>query len=175
MTSPWDDASRADVRRLFTDGKSAAQIAAAMPFPCTRNAVMGVLHRMGLRRAGAGTDKFKPGLRRHRLGAGLHEAWPRAGTGAAMAEAEALALARCSAMVREGLALVAKAAAEPPRGEPVSLLDLRPGLCRWIHGDPCELPGGAKMYCGAPTGGGSWCPHHLAVVTGPSLRLRKAA
>jgi GcrA cell cycle regulator len=177
VTSPWNEARKADVRRLFTEGKSASQIAAAMPFACTRNAVMGILHRTGLRRAGTGTDKFK--ARPRRLGQEayapvLHAPWSRTRVDE-MAEAEARAIDARIAMVHEGLALIAKAAAEPPRGEPVSLLDLRPGLCRWIHGDPCELPVDAKMYCGEPTDGGSWCPHHLAVVTDTSLRLRRAA
>jgi hypothetical protein len=47
---------------------------------------------------------------------------------------------------------------------PVSLVDLKIGQCRWVHGDPLNVE--EHRYCGkdvVPTT--SWCIRHLKKVT----------
>lgn len=77
--------------------------------------------------------------------------------------------------------LTSKARAELVAGpEPTScqidIWDIRPGMCRWPHGDP-DVPGFG--FCGHPVKAprGSYCPHHHArAYTGaPERRKERAA
>ena len=54
----------------------------------------------------------------------------------------------------------------PKKGEPVTIYQLRDGMCKWPSGKPFDRP--PFMYCGNDTGhvGGSWCPVHRKVVFG---------
>ena len=54
---------------------------------------------------------------------------------------------------------------EPPRHR-VTLLELRPGQCRWPEGDRAPY-----SFCGAPQVSGSYCgEHHKLSVSSASLR-----
>jgi GcrA cell cycle regulator len=46
----WDGASTATLRKLWRAGKSATFVAVELGFPCTRNAVIGKIHRLGIKR-----------------------------------------------------------------------------------------------------------------------------
>lgn len=86
-----------------------------------------------------------------------------------------------SARPKPHVGMTNKARAELLAGpEPAScqidIWDLRPGMCRWPHGDP-DAPGFG--FCGHPVKdtGGSYCPHHHArAYTGaPERRKERAA
>jgi hypothetical protein len=58
----------------------------------------------------------------------------------------------------------------PREGPPVPLEALGRSMCRFSTG---MLDNGEWGFCGSPTDGGSWCPHHLKIVFVPS-RVRAA-
>ncbi len=141
------------LRRLWRRGCTASQIAGILNrhygLTLTRNAVIGKLHRMGERR--------RPGQRAARASqrqasrllqrAQRHRPEPR--------PAPARAMPTASAPEQEHSA---PAPASARRGI-TDIMQLKPGMCRWVDGGK-----GAWVWCGAPTGGGSWCEYHRAIV-----------
>lgn len=60
------------------------------------------------------------------------------------------------------------------KDEPVTIYDLRDGLCKWPFGKITDRP--PYIYCGEPTGdiGCSWCPTHREQVYSKSTFSSKA-
>ena len=147
----WPAHVRRDLRRMWRSGMSARQIAEALNarhgLTLTRNAVIGKLWRMGLRHeARQGT------VRRHRR------------------RVVSATRRRRHRPVRRQAPVKMQAAPTPERKRtapaPTSarrgitdIMQLKPGMCRWVDGDR-----GAWVWCGAPTDGGSWCEYHRAIV-----------
>lgn len=54
----------------------------------------------------------------------------------------------------------------PKEGDPVTIYQLREGMCKWPLGHPLAKP--PFMYCGVAVNqlGGSWCPDHRKIVYG---------
>lgn len=136
------------IQMWMVDGLTGTQIGAK--FGVSRNSIIGKVHRLGLpprpkkiRLYGDSPRKRKPQPYKPRNDA--QKAW-RA--------------------LRQREVRAAKAEAPrpyvPPPEEPisldVSLVDLRPGYCKWPHGD------GPFLFCGHRTEGRPYCPfhHHLA-------------
>lgn len=76
----WPEDRAATLRKLYQDGLSCGQIARALSAPgreITRNAVLGKLHRLGLRRKGrpAPPPRVRPKRPRF-IGRGLHPSVP---------------------------------------------------------------------------------------------------
>lgn len=64
-------------------------------------------------------------------------------------------------------------AGEPVRihGEPIKLLDLKEGMCKWPIGDPQERD---FHFCGRPTSAiGVYCPGHKAVAYQPNSTMNE--
>src|SRR3712207_1185997 len=125
----WTDERVELLKKLWTDGLSASQIAAEIG-NVTRNAVIGKVHRLGL--SGRGKTKST--------------STPRAKKPAAPQSAPSPipATAALSPMT-----LVAPVAAGPapvaafddvvvPMSERVTIMDLRESMCRWPMGDPTK-------------------------------------
>lgn len=147
----WTDERVDLLKKLWTDGFSASQIAMRLR-GVTRMAVIGKVHRLGL--SGRATTVR---MKSHHAGLGGRK------TSAIMRE-------RAKQQVRAKVKAEAPDAMRLPR-EPmppplatdiarVSFADIEAGQCRFIPGDP-KAPG--PMFCGCETvPGTSYCAVHLA-------------
>lgn len=133
---PWTPERLALVKQLWAEGKSARQVVAILG-GTTRNAVIGVWHRAGLRRYERGQSRA----------AAIHCRTPRVRNVPRRKPATAaLKMINCEA---------------PPILPPIGahdIVDAAPGTCRFIAGDVK----GAHQLCGHP--GEPWCRAHRALV-----------
>ena len=161
----WTDERVELLRKLWSDGLSASQVAAELGPGITRNAVIGKIHRLGL------AERAKTA------------AAPR--PRAAKAPRQVVAQPRATSHVVHGnVALafapqtfvVARAAPEEevviPMSERVTLMELRESMCRWPMGDPTTPE---FRFCGAhsPIGSGPYCSHHARVAYQPAQDRRR--
>ncbi|MGA0608431.1 GcrA family cell cycle regulator [Phenylobacterium sp. VNQ135] len=138
--SPWTKDRVDTLTRLWRDGLSAAQIAAALS-GVTRNAVIGKIHRLGL----SGRAKpAVPGLRRPKVRAAPAKLRRRA--------APACRGAQGPVLESPGLASVASVTAH---------------ACRWPIGDPKAED---FTLCGARATRGPYCGPHAAIAYRPLKR-----
>jgi GcrA cell cycle regulator len=132
MTSPWTDEVNAKFKKLYAEGRSYGQIAAALD-GISRNAIVGKVHRLGLEKR-TKTISVAPKRRSRKAAA--------SDRGAVMRRRNAAA---------PPLAIVSALPPLPPEAGPIgqhcSILDLTPATCRWIIGDP-RTPW-EPIYCGA--------------------------
>lgn len=147
----WSPENVERLTKLWGDGLSSSQIASRIG-GCTRNSVIGKVHRLGLS-GRATTVRSKS----------AHCSFGGKKTSAIMRE-------RAKQQVRAKVKAEAPDSMRIPR-EPmppqvatdiarVSFADIEPGQCRFIPGDP-KAPG--PMFCGCETvPGTSYCPGHLA-------------
>ncbi|HRE20899.1 MAG TPA: GcrA family cell cycle regulator [Rhabdaerophilum sp.] len=157
----WDDNRIEQLKKLWSEGLSASQIAAELG-GVTRNAVIGKVHRLGL----SGRTKAKP----------TAAARPRNKT-------VKTAVRTTTVSFRGNLAVVemvdAVAVAEPvresvviPMSRRVSIMELREGVCRWPLGDPLQAD---FAYCGADCGAGkTYCEAHARIAFQPQNDRRRA-
>ena len=149
--SPWTDDRIADLKRLWSEGLSATEIARRLP-GTTRNAVLGKLHRLRLlggrvagktARARPERGRPKPGRRRVGAARGILEPAP-------------------------------PPAAAELAGTVDRLERLGVRQCRWPIGDP-KLDG--FSFCGRRAAAGPYCPAHrgVAYLPGSAKRDRRAA
>ena len=163
VRSEWSEGAIAILRARWAEGFTASQIAAMLEREtrqrCTRNAVIGKMHRLGL--AGRATPVRSAKSIRNKL-------------------ANALVRLRC-AQSHPRLREVSKARREAPKaalapllnaeGDFVTVLNVRDGECRFIAGDPRE----GAPYCGRATqarGHGAYapfCPAHARVCYMPNF------
>jgi GcrA cell cycle regulator len=137
----WTDERVETLKRLWSDGLSAAQVARALG-GVTRNAVIGKLHRLKLtgsrprppaRRSAPRPRRQSPTLRRP----------PRP---------MAAPAARAPCETPEGAGLVG------------DLVELARGACRWPIGDPQSA---AFSFCGRSSAGGPYCEGHHRIAHRP--------
>lgn len=155
----WDDERIETLRALWTDGQTASQIGEVLG--CTRNAVIGKVHRLGITRD---------------LSINRQEA---------VATAEAphheraarIAQQRNPQHLMEQAKLVAELAAKWVPGRPThrkgykTIFQLGPRDCRWPIGEKYES---ARMFCGnRAVPGKSYCSEHWgSVYVKTSKRVR---
>lgn len=155
----WDDNRIEQLKKLWSDGLSASQIAAELG-GVTRNAVIGKVHRLGL----SGRAKAKPAA-------------------AARPRKVVKAPVRTTTVVARGnLAVVELVEAEPvvmpvrenvviPMSRRISIMELREGVCRWPMGDPLQAD---FVYCGADCGiGHTYCDAHSRIAFQPHSDRRR--
>jgi GcrA cell cycle regulator len=157
----WRQAAIALLRARWADGHSASQIAQAIERqtgqPCSRNAVIGKLHRLGL--SGRTTPARSARLIRNRL----------ANARVRLAPPSPRTQQRPHARLR-GIPKVAPLAPQTnAEGQFVTVLNVRDGECRFIAGDPRE----DARYCARPTAlrgrvHASFCPAHQRACYLPS-------
>jgi GcrA cell cycle regulator len=162
MTLGWNDERVETLRKLWTDGLSASQIAKQLG-GVTRNAVIGKVHRLGL--AGRATPS-RPAKRPMRLARPPrpHNALsgpPRPRTHAALTP-------------------VPFTPAPPPLdplaqpdGSVASVLTLTDRMCKWPIGDPNDS---GFAFCGREADCGPYCQEHAQHAYQPAqAKKRKAA
>jgi GcrA cell cycle regulator len=157
----WTDDRVELLKKLWSDGLSASQIAAEMG-GVTRNAVIGKVHRLGLSGRGKAST---PGVPRPRK--------PRVATPPAVTRVN-VALAPRPAQPRP----VAVAAPElleeevvVPLSERVTIMELRESMCRWPLGDPTTPE---FRFCGARSITGlPYCTYHARVAYQPAAERKR--
>lgn len=167
----WTDERVELLKKLWSDGLSASQIAAELG-GVTRNAVIGKVHRLGLsgrEKPGSG-NAAKPRKAAPARPAPRPMAMPMFRGNAALALGEALPMA-------EPYRLPAVAAVRVPveiafACAPVTIMDLREGMCRWPLGDPTSAE---FRFCGSKSAiaGTPYCPHHSGIAYQPSNDRRR--
>ena len=164
----WTDERVELLKKLWSEGFSASQIAAEMG-GVTRNAVIGKVHRLGL--SGRGKTNA-PGAARPRK--------PRP-LGAPAASAPA-------APPRGNTVLAARFAPRPeavpptpevrldedvviPFSERVTIMELREFMCRWPMGDPTKPD---FRFCGGRvTSALPYCTHHSRIAYQPATERKR--
>ena len=155
----WSNDIVMDMQAMFRDGKSASD-AAAKYEGCTRNAVIGKMHRLGLPAGGGVFGLPKPRPARHLSSLPTTNAvrpmsnLSRAPTlfAGAPTEAERVQIGR------ERIAEMRKTAFVCEPGQGVTLEGLTRHGCRWPLG---EVGDAAFRYCGTERGADrAYCPTH---------------
>lgn len=156
----WTDERVELLKKLWSDGLSASQIAAELG-GVTRNAVIGKVHRLGL--SGRAKPAASPAPRARK---------PRPATNGAAAQPRPIVQGNTV------LAPVMRAAVEPetetlpdpvakvmPMGERCTILDLTEFTCRWPVGEPGKDD---FFYCGSRTKTGlPYCAFHARIAYQP--------
>ncbi|MDJ1158014.1 GcrA family cell cycle regulator [Chelatococcus sp. SYSU_G07232] len=169
----WSDERVELLRKLWSDGLSASQIAAELG-GVTRNAVIGKVHRLGL----SGRAKSPtPAASRPRTKVTRPPSHPMS-HGNPTAVRGNVALAASAAPEAEPEVEEAPAPRENvvvPLSERVTIMELREFMCRWPMGDPTSAEFrfcGAKSVTGLP-----YCSYHARIAYQPATdrkRDRKA-
>jgi len=150
----WTPERVSVLEKMWSDGKSAAEIAKELGEGVTRNAVIGKAHRMGL--SGRPSPIKKPAK-----GTAKKTAKPAAKTPKEKikpAAAKAPASKPLGKKIKPIPAAPLKKKKEMPTGEGLSILDLTDRICKWPFGDPQDAD---FHFCGAasrPTK--PYCPEH---------------
>jgi GcrA cell cycle regulator len=165
----WNDERVELLKKLWTDGLSASQIAAELG-SVTRNAVIGKVHRLGL----SGRAKTATPAQQR----------PRKQTAPAAAR-PAAARSVSAPQVRGNVALAAQPMMEAyietmpevredvvvPMSRRVQIMELREAMCKWPIGDPMNAD---FVYCGADCNFGTpYCTHHSAIAYQPAIERRR--
>ena len=166
MTLGWNDERVETLRKLWTDGLSASQIAKQLG-GVTRNAVIGKVHRLGL--AGRATPS-RPAKRPMRLARPTRPHNPVvAGGGSSQRPRTHAALAPVP-WVPAPPPLQAMA---QPDGSLASVLTLTEKMCKWPIGDPNDQ---SFAFCGREADCGPYCQEHAQHAYQPTqAKKRKAA
>lgn len=157
----WTDERVELLKKLWSDGLSASQIAAKIGGGVSRNAVIGKVHRLGL--SGRGKTKAVSTLRSRRVTRA-----PSAPAPLAQPVRNNVTLASVSASFAIEMETEIQAeedAVVVPMSERVTIMDLRESMCRWPMGDPTKPE---FRFCGAGSVTGlPYCPHHARVAYQP--------
>lgn len=155
----WTDERVETLKKLWTEGLSASQIAKQLG-GVTRNAVIGKVHRLGL--AGRATPS-RPAKRPRPV------ARPRvvASNGAAVSQRPRIPHAPYLALVPQLEPLKAE------DGSVTTVLTLSDSVCKWPIGDPTEA---TFAFCGRGAGeAGPYCEAHAQLAFQPQQPRRKRA
>ncbi|CAH1651312.1 GcrA cell cycle regulator [Hyphomicrobiales bacterium] len=174
MTDPsqsWSDERVELLRKLWSDGLSASQIAAELG-GITRNAVIGKVHRLGLSGRAKSTAGSSPRPRKPVRQPGVASPAPAVTVPGPMRTSAALApqpLAEAApvlvrlAQPREDVVI--------PMSERVTIMELRESMCRWPMGDPTTPE---FRFCGARSElGMPYCSHHSRIAYQPVADRRR--
>lgn len=160
----WTDNRVALLSKLWLDGLSASQIAAALGGGVTRNAVIGKVHRLGLSGRGKAGQTVPQRAARPRPPSPDGEA-PRQNE-AGPPPSDASRIPAIAPAPRPETAPVFL-----PVSERVSIHELRDTMCRWPIGDPSSSDFG---FCGARSVTGlPYCGHHCSIAYQPAAERRR--
>lgn len=165
----WTDERIERLKKLWTDGLSASQIAAEMG-GVTRNAVIGKVHRLGL----SGRTKTPASVAARPRKPIARPQPPRGGGGGSSGVTSAVARGNLAvAQVVEAIAqpvMEARADVVISISRRISIMELREGVCRWPLGDPLAAE---FAFCGADcTTSKVYCQHHSRLAFVPQERRR---
>lgn len=165
----WTDERIATLKKMWKEGKSAAEIAKTLGKGVTRNAVIGKAHRMGLSGRPSPIKKSA---------APKKEAAPKKTAAKAPRSKKATTpaaapTAKAAAPVKEAEDVKIFEKDVVPPGGGVALLDLTERMCKWPIGDPRDDD---FTFCGlAIRPGTPYCAQHAAMAYQTSSRNRGAA
>ena len=157
----WTDERVDLLRKLWTDGLSASQIAAELG-GVTRNAVIGKVHRLGLSGRAKGNNEANPGRRKAAPAKStVFSKAQKAPNGSQPRAASQPAPARPSAVVD----------VPKPVALMLNLLQLTESTCKFPIGDPQEENFG---FCGAsPRDNDPYCEYHCRLAYQPAADRRR--
>jgi GcrA cell cycle regulator len=157
----WTDERVELLKKLWSDGLSASQIAAELG-GITRNAVIGKVHRLGLSGRAKSASSTAPRQRKTRSSSHM------------------LRMTRASVRGNTALAHAYEIEAEAtpemmeniiPIGQRRTILELTEQTCRWPIGDPGSTE---FFFCGGNTIGGlPYCAYHSRVAYQPAGARRR--
>jgi GcrA cell cycle regulator len=158
----WTDERVELLKKLWSDGLSASQIAAELG-GITRNAVIGKVHRLGLSGRAKSASSAAPRQRKARAG-GTH--MMRVGRAAvrgntALAHSYEVEVEATPALIENII----------PIGQRRTILELNEQTCRWPIGDPGSTE---FFFCGGNTISGlPYCAFHSRVAYQPASDRRR--
>ena len=155
----WTDERVETLKKLWSDGLSASQIAAELG-GITRNAVIGKVHRLGLSGRAKSPSSASPRPRKPRSPHMLRVSRPAMRGNTALAQAFDYEVEPEPEMIENII----------PIGQRRTLLELTEETCRWPIGDP-----GATdfFFCGGPAQtAGPYCSYHSRVAYQPANMRR---
>ena len=163
---PWTDERIELLKKLWSEGLSASQIAGQMG-GVTRNAVIGKVHRLGLSgRAKANAAPSQPRPRKPAARAPSHPLSHRPaihGNAAPAFEPEQEPASEPEALIDEDVVI--------PMSERVTIMELRDAMCRWPMGDPTTPE---FRFCGARSITGlPYCTHHARIAYQPAAERKR--
>lgn len=156
----WTDERREIVAKLWEQGKSNGQIACVLGNGISRNAVIGIVTRMGL--------ATKSGVQRQPAHQPRALGEPRAKPGpkpriASTARDVPNEIADIIATDNDPDAVLIAHAGRPALRPEVRITFVRQGQCKWPIGDPRE---DGFEFCGSPATG-NYCEDHKAIAFAP--------
>ena len=175
---PWTDERVETLKKLWTDGLSASQIAARLGMGVTRNAVIGKVHRLNLsgrqpvqRNAAPRATRKGP---REPSAPGVRPtgtpSMPTAGATALKSYAQPHVSPRAQPLPEpKPLRLV-----DLPKDGRITILHLNDKTCKWPIGDPTHED---FCFCGhGPREGSPYCEYHARIAYQPAQerRMRRA-
>ena len=163
----WTDERVDLLRKLWTDGLSASQIAAELSNGITRNAVIGKVHRLGLSgrvKTNAPAAAARPRVQAPRVAKPVQSRPMTAVRGNTVMVIEARTFEAPAPRPVEEVVV--------PICERVTIMELRESMCRWPLGDPSTSE---FRFCGGPSPIGTpYCTFHERIAYQPStLRQRE--
>ena len=186
----WTDERVEQLRKLWSDGLSASQIATEIG-GVSRNAVIGKVHRLGLSGrtktpipATTARPARKAPAPAPQATAPISRPAPSAPASAPAPAPRPIAASFSSASLAAAPAIekpIAEIAAKPmpaahgdvvvPLSERVTIMDLREFMCRWPMGDPTSP---SFRFCGARSVTGMpYCTHHASIAYQPVMDRRR--
>jgi GcrA cell cycle regulator len=162
----WTDDRVELLAKLWGEGLSASQIAAALGGGVTRNAVIGKVHRLGLSgRVKAGAPVAQRPAKPRLVSTPVAVPGIGAEPGRIPAREPEPATMPVSADTRWAAEEVA------PPADRVSILDLRDSMCKWPIGDPAKPDFG---FCGGRAVSGlPYCSHHCRMAYQPVAERKR--
>lgn len=164
----WTDERIALLKKMWKEGKSAAEIAKTLGKGVTRNAVIGKAHRMGLSGRPSPIKKPAPAPKKEKEAASkpAKEAAPKEKSRPAAPVAGSQRVSAAIAKEVEELKRIEKEVT--PLNGGISLLELTERMCKWPIGDPREPE---FVFCGRGIRAGTpYCPDHAAMAYQSSSR-----
>jgi GcrA cell cycle regulator len=180
MINGWTEDRVTLLKKLWTDGLSASQIAKQLG-GVTRNAVIGKVHRLGLAGRAAPSSPIK------RVATPIARVKPVLVVGSPAREVDvaavqaALSLPKtthvAAPLIEGDVAVPVKTVKLKPKpirnGEIIGVLQLGPNMCKWPIGDPGDADFG---FCGGQTPSAAvYCEEHAAIAFQPAMSRRPGA
>lgn len=177
MAGHWTQERDEELLSLKRQGYSAAQIASMLGDDLSRNAILGRLHRLGIRDGKVVTKRTKP--RKNTPLSVKRVAAPKPSKRTAPVvefvrpkrELGEILLPPRKPKTRIVCTEADRSLASTPLG--LSVMDLGPEHCRWPVNDPEPKQG--YLFCGHPKRFGSYCAAHAAMSVGEGTRAEAMA
>jgi GcrA cell cycle regulator len=156
----WTEERLELLKKLWGEGLSATQIAAELGGGMTRNAVLGKSHRLGLVRNGTPvTSSPRPSTATHPPPA------PPTAKPSRQHSPKPVTTPASQPPSEQRTATLLPVKADLPKGEGLTIMELRESMCRWPLGDPTTPE---FRYCGGHALTGlPYCSHHAQIAYQP--------